>query len=200
MLSILFSQAYFKIVVMLNFGDNSISEPTQENYFPGDFIYDEKDGWRIAFGITAYDDKDSEPFDESFGTINAYLKVWGEKDAQGNIKPLYFRKLETQPCSQSEINLHNDPDQDKYKFFFPASEYENDINRFFNVLQCLKNDDAELMGDYNSATGRQLVITFEICRDKPGICKDEAKIMNWLRRKFLLVLENEEHFDKEVVN
>ena len=56
------------------------------------------------------------------------------------------------------------------------------------------------MGDYNSATGRQLVITFEVCRDKPGICKDESKIMSWLKRKFLLVLENEEHFDKEVVN
>ena len=65
-----------------------------------------------------------------------------------------------------------------------------DTKRFFGKLQCLKNDDAELMGDFNSSVGKQFVIAFEVCRNKPGICKNEEVIMNWLKRKFLLVLEN----------
>ena len=58
------------------------------------------------------------------------------------------------------------------------------------------------MGDYNSAMGKQLVITFEVCRDPEGTpaadkkCRDEAFIMNWIRRKFLITLENQVEFNK----
>ena len=40
---------------MLNFRDNTIQEPTQEDYFAADYVYDARAGWRVAFGLTAYD-------------------------------------------------------------------------------------------------------------------------------------------------
>ena len=138
-------------------------------------MYDSRDGWRVAFGLTAYDSSsDPAPFDETYGTVGAYIKTWGEKDAAGNYVATYFRKLETEPCQAKDINFENEENQDKYKFFVPVPEMQGNIKRFMNVLQCIKNDDAELMGDYNSAAAKQLVITFEMCRNKPGVnCKSE---------------------------
>ena len=185
---------------MLNFQDNQIQQPKQESYFDGDYVYDSRDGWRVAFGLTAYDSSsDSTPFDESYGTVNAYIKTWGEVDSEGTPKPTYFKKLTTEPCREEDINFNNDENQDSYKFYSPHKEFEGDTKRFYKVLQCLKNDDAEAMGNYNSSKGKQLVLTFEVCRDKPGICKDEDVIMQWLKRKFFLILENKELFNKDLV-
>ena len=102
----------------------------------------------------------------------------------------YFKKLETEKCSESSVNWNGDEDQDKYLFFKPAEESVNDIKTFFSAYQCLKNDDAQLMGDYNSQIGKQLVLTFSVCRNKPGICRPETEIMSWLNRKFIITLEN----------
>ena len=68
---------------MLNFEDNSIQEPMQENYFAADYVYGSRDGWRVAFGLTSYDSSLEEQLDESYGTVNAYIKTWGEVDSQG---------------------------------------------------------------------------------------------------------------------
>ena len=54
------------------------------------------------------------------------------------------------------------------------------------------------MGDYNTAQGVILNLAFEVCEDTP-ICHPREKIMNWLRRKFLVVLENTLNFDRENV-
>ena len=55
----------------------------------------------MAFGVTPYDSSsDSAEFDESYGTVNAYIKTWGELDQHGEIKPTYFRRLETEPCKE----------------------------------------------------------------------------------------------------
>ena len=109
MISILIAYGYMKAVIMFDYLDNKIQEPTQNNYFAPDFIYDERDGWKIAFGITAYDrSSDSAPFDDSYGTLGAYEKIWGEEDADGNVKDTYFKKLKSGPCTASDINLEGD--------------------------------------------------------------------------------------------
>ena len=139
---------------MISYLDNKIQEPTKNNYFGPDFIYDERDGWKVAFGITAYDNSsDNTLFDDSYGTLGAYEKIWGEEDADGNVKDTYFKKLETEPCRESEINLDGDENQDKYLFYEPAEEFLSDMKRFYGILQCIK-DEATLMGDYNSAKGK----------------------------------------------
>jgi len=40
---------------MFNFLDNTIQEPMEKNYFEVDYEYDSSQGFRIAFGIAAYD-------------------------------------------------------------------------------------------------------------------------------------------------
>ena len=70
-----------KFEIMLNYKENRIEEPTTRNYFGRDFTYNARDGWRVAFGLSAWDNSsDAAPFDESYGTIGAYQKIWGEKD------------------------------------------------------------------------------------------------------------------------
>ena len=120
MLAILVSQVVTKTQTMLNFEQNQIQEPKQESYFDADYVYNARDGWRVAFGLTAYDsNSDNATLDESYGTVNAYIKTWGEVDSQGEAVPTYFRKLETEPCREEDINFNNDEDQDSYKFFSP---------------------------------------------------------------------------------
>lgn len=203
MIATIVSYGYMKAGIMLNFKDNTIQEPTQDNYFAPDYVYDARDGWRVAFGLTAFDSSsDPAPFDDTYGTVGAYIKIWGEKDAAGNSTPTYFKKLETEPCKDSDINIDNVENQDKFKFFAPAPEFANDVKRFKNVLNCIKNDDHELMGDYNSAAAKQLVITFEMCRrgKTPGVnCKSESVIKDWMARKFLLTMENQIEFNKDLV-
>ena len=74
------------------------------------------------------------------------------------------------------------------------------------MLQCIQ-DDVVLKGDYNTAAASQLVIAFTICRNEPGvpilpgqvICRDEDYIKRWMRRKWILILENQVEFNKELV-
>ena len=62
-----------------------------------------------------------------------------------------------------------------------------------------------LRGDYNAASGKQLSLTFTRCVDPEDTpaderkCQSKAKIDNWLRRKFIVVLENQMRFNKEIV-
>lgn len=113
MMTILIAYGYMKAVIMIDYLDNKIQEPTKNNYFGPDYIYDGRDGWRVAFGITAYDSSsDQAPFDDSFGSLGAFEKIWGEADEDGNIKDTYFKKLETEPCTESDINIDGDENQD----------------------------------------------------------------------------------------
>ena len=73
---------------MLLYKDNTIQEPLKVNYFAHEHIYDSRDGWRVAFGLASFDaESDQRPFDESFGSISAAIKIWGEKDSNGKNKP-----------------------------------------------------------------------------------------------------------------
>ena len=71
----------------------------------------------------------------------------------GKIKATYFKKLETEPCQVSDINLEGDANQDNYLFYQPAEEFASDTRRFYSILNCIK-DDATIMGDYNSAKAK----------------------------------------------
>lgn len=86
--------------------------------------------------------------DESIGKLTASVKIWGERDENGNVKPTYFKELETEPCKRSDVNFNGDADSDAYLFYQPTEESFYDADRFFDKFVCLKNDDAELMGDY----------------------------------------------------
>ena len=134
----------------------------------------------------------------------AYQRTWGEKDADGNPIPSKFEEIETEPCTVSDINMAGDSNQDKYRFYEPSEEFAYDIKRFASELQCMKQD-AVLRGDFNSARGNLLVITFEICRDEPDTpiedrkCRPEEEIFEWMERKWIATLENQISFSRELI-
>ena len=58
-------------------------------------------------------------------------------------------------------------------------------------------DDEEkpiLWGDYNSQKARRLEISFEMCEGK-DYCEDKDVILDWLTRKFILILYNKKRFE-----
>ena len=172
-----------------------------QNFYEYDYEYDSSDGMQIAFGLTAYDSSsDQTPFDKSFGTLDAYQKVWGEKNEDGSVKDTYLKKIETRPCIEADINFKGvtGSDADSFMFFEPADEFQYDINRFYKVLNCMK-EPFVLSGDYNTIAAKQLVIAFSICRGETYCRDEETEIKPWLRRKFVMALENQFSFNKEKV-
>ena len=84
---------------------------------------------------------DSRELDESIGTLGAYIKTWGEKDAEGNTLTTYFKKLETVPCEKSAINFDGDENEENYSFYSPSAESAYDVKQYYKELNCIKNDD-----------------------------------------------------------
>ena len=108
----------------------------------------------------------------------------------------YFAEIETAPCKKDQIDWKGNSDG-KALIFKPSEESERDALRFYDKLQCLSQDLA-IAGDFNSASGMSLVLTFSMCRGKPT-CKPEHEINEWMKRKFLLVMENTVTFDRQIV-
>ena len=177
MVCILVLYGVWKGQIMVEYLDNTIQEPTMKNYFDASYTYDNRHGWQVAFGLTAYDkNSDQTPFDDSFGKLKAGLKVWGLKDEKGNTLPTETKELKVEPCKSNNIDWDG-TGGDEFLFFKPADEFRYDIERFYEKLMCIV-DPYEIQGDYNSAMAKQLVISFEKCRGEG--CKDEAIIDRWL--------------------
>ena len=139
MVTILIGYGVLKAQIMLEYRENTIQEPIEPNYFGNDFVYSSKDGWHVAFGLTAYDSSsDPAPFDDTYGKLRAYTKIWGETDDDGNLKPTYFKPLKTRHCTKEDINMTGDSaNNDKFKFWTPHDDSKADTERFFDVLECL---------------------------------------------------------------
>ena len=199
MTMILLFYASWKFQIMINYENNTVQVPKEINHYSSDFVYKgSQDGWRIAFNLVGYDSStDPDPLTEAYGTVFAAEYTWGEKDADGNIKPTGQKRLPLKKCSAEDINMDGSGDDEDFVFYQPDVSYKNDIVKFYPQLWCIDGDN-RLMGDYNTAQGVILNLAFEVCDGKP-ICHPRAKIMNWLRRKFMVVLENTMNFDRENV-
>lgn len=85
--------------------------------------------------------------------------------------------------------------RDQYSFYKPHDEYKDNIEQFLDHLNCL-DDSFELMGQWNSDVGKQLVIGFKVCEDPLNArvkkCRDyETFIKPWMSRKFMITVENQ---------
>lgn len=168
MVLILLLYAGMKANIMFNYLDNTIQEPIQTNYYDIDYEYDSSKGFRVAYGIVSFDSGiDAKPFSDKIGKLKAKQKIWGELDAQGKMKDTYFKDVKSEKCKQTEINFEGDSNDDAYTFYTPAPEYEKDVKRFTEDLNCMR-EEAPLQGDYDASRGKQLVVAFEICKDPEG--------------------------------
>ena len=68
---------------------------TRDSFFATDYEYTTDDGVMIAFGLTAYDENYEPIEDDDYGTLKAYYKTWGLKDAPG----VEFNEIPTSYCT-----------------------------------------------------------------------------------------------------
>jgi len=110
--------------------------------------------------------------------------VWGEVDQNGKPLATYMKPLATRPCNRDDFSYDSDGSSGSGKLFPPAKEYQNDVNRFKDKLRCI-DEQYDIQGNYNTAKARQLVLTFEVCRDPVDaptkFCHDYATVIEpWL--------------------
>ena len=150
------------------------------------------EGLNFAFGLTAYDGNRTITEDPRYGQTKAKIVSWGfsdtnEIDATGGIP--------THICSEEELGIVEGDSK-----FFPIHENSlRDTKMVSQKLQCLDKD-FRLQGDYNSAYAKILKLTFEICDRsvEENDCAPEEEIRDWLKRKFLVVLMNQERFQQTI--
>ena len=113
--------------------------------------------------------------------MKAKLKRWG-----GGLNGTQFFDLETRPCTREDFK------GDKNSLHYPVYEkHTGTFEYYFDKLQCI-SEDYELYGDFDSGQASHLVIQFEKCVGEG--CRSETEILSFLRRKFILTMENGEKF------
>ena len=95
-------------------------------------------------------------------------------------------------CSAHELGFGNKTRNDFYKI---KQSQEKDLNRFYRKFWCL-DEGISLNGDYNSDSGRSLVLEWQKCDPSSGVvCKEQADIDAWLKRKYLILYTNNQKFN-----
>ena len=52
----------------------------------------------------------------------------------------------------------------------------------------------EITGSFDTEKGSNLMVVFEKCDLGPSLCKNDADIDEWLKQKYIVVLENNKVF------
>ena len=101
------------------------------------------------------------------------------------------RTLEQHDCSEEELGLSPHASEgDSSSFTYPIfSTSYNEVNTWKKKFRCVKKDDLEIWGDYNSAKAQQLAVKFKFCKDRDD-CHSEEETRNWLRRKYIVLIYN----------
>ena len=68
----------FKLIILYELSDYSITIAVQEYFFDLTQPFTDKDGFAIAATITAYDGSPEVIEDEEYATLEFYLKYWGQ--------------------------------------------------------------------------------------------------------------------------
>ena len=76
---------------------------------------------------------------------------------------------------------------------FEASRDE--VSFYSKKLNCVNEADLRIYGDYNSYKAQLFNIQFVKCHDKPGFCKSDEEISEFLRNKYILLFYNQVRFD-----
>ena len=176
----------------------------REAYYDTDHEFTQDDDLMFAFGLTAYDSNQEPIEDAQYGILKAYYKTWGGV-VEGS-QSVHFQELETKQCTRAELGLPKedwDTESDYSKpplFFEPHPNAVSDFEFYFKKFKCIQKEKLRIQGDYNSARTRSLVLEFDKCQETPENpikCKSDDEILQWLRRKFILIYSNGRRFQME---
>ena len=80
--------------------------------------------------------------------------------------------------------------QNEKTTMFPLQEQAKSAFRAFrNKFRCLKENDMQIWGSYDSEKAQQLAISFKMC-EGADYCESEENIREWLRHKYIVLLYN----------
>ena len=64
---------------------------------------------------------------------------------------------------------------------------------YIGSMKCI-DEPFELYGSFNTNIASNLMVTFEKCDSERRKCKDKEAIDEWMKFKYILVVENEENY------
>jgi hypothetical protein len=156
---------------------------------------EKKDGFKVAFALTAYDGDSSVIEDPKLAMVQPYIRSWGIPENEGG--KIIDRPLEWHQCSPEELGL-TESSLSREDVFFPIMRKSKlDLETYGSKMKCIDYDDFEIFGNFNSQAAKQLTLYLELCDQSTGLCESEDKVNDWLKDKYLLVLSNQINFDSE---
>ena len=72
------------------------------------------------------------------------------------------------------------------------------VEMYRKKLKCIEPEDMRVKGDYDSASASLLIMRLIRCDETSEVeCKSDDKITEFLRGKFLFIVQNERLFDSD---
>ena len=100
-------------------------------------------------------------------------------------------------CTDEELGLGPQGYEDPRSKFYPVASGGGWLKNYSRKLNCI-DQKIESMGTYNSDSAQKLQIGVVRCDPTVRQCKSEAEIDLWLKRKFIIVVTNNERFNPVV--
>ena len=168
-------------------------------------------GFNTAFAITAYDDSPDAIEDEDIGILKPYYVTWGENNTMNgeSLSLSGYTEIPTRPCIAEDFGLNPETlERENTDFitggnskFYPVEPfYYHYLKTYFPKMKCI-DDEIYIYGDYNSKSAQVLNLIFEACDpEKRSTCKSEEEITAWLKRKYIITVENTNVYRMHVYN
>ena len=156
----------------------------------------DRTGLQIAFGLTEYPITSNEIlYEPQYATIELQYAKWGESAVVGTKS----QHLSMGPCTPEELGLGPQGYSDPRSKFYPMSDNTAGwLSKYAPKLQCAEQN-IDVLGDYNSDVAQLLNIQLVKCnRNIRDDCAPEEELTQWLRRKFIIVITNNERFEPTV--
>ena len=113
------------------------------------------------------------------------------KEYGPGIQGIKFTTLPNKPCVLNNVNgTVSESD------FYPLDkDYEGETITYGPKLKCMNVDKLELLGNYDTAEAKTLMVAFVKCDSKlRNDCKTEEEIHEWLTFRYIIRLQNTKRF------
>ena len=136
--------------------------------------------------MTTYNDDTEIEEDERYGKLVIEHFGWGYEDTEGTGSRR--TPLETHPCSDAELGLEDDVE-------YPLIDDSiGVVTTWKKKFRCMKPEDIEIWGDYNSEKAQQITIKLEKCHGYDYCEKNETAIQEWISGKYIVLVYRQAAF------
>ena len=181
--------AGYKFSVLVQSSDYKVQMRLEEGFYEDSDPFGIEDDFMIAAAITG----DFEPMyeiDPAYGDLKLFSKSWNYEEYLG------WRELEWEFCPQDYFQ-YGSHRSDQPRFYETFSTIQ-DMEMYSTSLRCIKNldKDSVIWGNFNTGNATAVLVMFEKCDSEKNqiVCKSEEEINQWLKGRYIIVLENQKKF------